>query len=256
MFFVISKILKVFLLPLTWIFLLFLLSYWLKNKKWRRGCFIAAIVTILVFSNKPLLQWSQYMTTRSYSHQELQKKYYKVAIVMGGFGNGGMDSVSMQPNYIDDRGARLWEAIRLYESGTVEKIMITGDATISADKNGNSTADSFKEYLGDFGIHESDLILEQHARNTRENATMSVAMLDSMGYSPEDCLLITSASHIKRSLASFEACDWTLDTYATNIYHKPHLTLYNFIPNWKVLSDWHELLNEWFGAIVYKIFGY
>ena len=256
MFFAISKILKVFLLPLTWVFLLFLLSYWLKNKKWRRGCFIAAIAIILVFSNKPLLQWSQYMTTRSYSQQKLPKKYYKVAIVLGGFGNGKMDSVSMQPSYIDDRGARLWEAIRLYESGAVEKIMISGDATISADKKGNSTADVFKKYLSDFGIHDSDLILEQHARNTRENATMSVAMLDSMGYSPDDCLLITSASHIKRSLACFETCDWTLDAYATNIYPKPHPNIYSFIPSWKVLSDWHELLNEWFGAIVYSIVGY
>ena len=256
MFFVISKILKVFLLPLTWVFLLFMLSYWLKNKKWRRGCFIAAFAIILIFSNKPLLQWSQYMTTKSYSHQQLQKKYYKVAIVMGGFGNGGMDSVSMQPSYIDDRGARLWETIRLFEAGVVEKIMITGDATSAVDGKGNSTAATFKRYLNDFGIHDSDIILEQHARNTRDNATMSVAMLDSMGYNADDCLLITSASHMKRSLASFEACDWSLEGYATNIYPKPHPNLYSFIPNWKVLSDWHELLNEWFGSIVYKIVGY
>lgn len=256
MFFVISKILKVFLLPLTWIFLLFILAYLSKNKKWRKKHFIIAIIILLVFSNKPLLQWSQYMTTRSYSHQQLHKKYYKVAVVLGGFGNGGMDTVSMQPNYIDDRGARLWEAIRLYEAGTVEKIMISGDATVTIDKKGNSTADALKKYLEDFGIHDSDLILEQHARNTRENATMSIAILDSLGYNQNDCLLVTSATHMKRSLACFEACDWTLEGYATNIYPKPHPKLYHFIPSWKTLIDWHELLNEWVGGIVYKIVGY
>ena len=254
MFFAISKILKVFLLPLTWIFLLFLLSYWLKNKKSRKRCFVAAIIIMVVFSNKPLLQWSQYMTTKQYSHQKLPTKCYKVAVVMGGYGS--MDTASMQVSYLDDRGARLWEAIRLYDAGIVDKIMISGDATINVNDEGHGTADAFKEFMADLGIHNGDLILEQHARNTRENATYSTAMLDSLGYKPEQCLLISSATHIKRSLASFESCGWTLDAYATNIYPKPHPKFINFIPNWKTLTDWHELLNEWFGSLVYKIVGY
>ena len=71
MFFVVSKILKIFLLPLTWIVILFVLAYFVKNKKWRRGLFIAALTVLLVFTDKPLLQWAQYMTTRQYSHQKL-----------------------------------------------------------------------------------------------------------------------------------------------------------------------------------------
>lgn len=255
MFFVISKILKVFLLPLTWILGLLIISYLLKNKKWKKRLFITAVVVLLVFTNKPLLQWSQYMTTRQYSHQQLQKKYYKVAVVMGGFSNG-IDTASMQITYVDDRGCRLWEAIRLYESGIAEKIMITGDATISKDKEGNSSSDSFKRYFEDFGIHESDLIFEHYARNTRDNATFSIAILDSLGYSAEQCLLITSATHMKRSLASFKSCGWNLDGYATNIYRKPHPQLYQFIPNWKTMTDWHEILNEWAGGVIYRIVGY
>ena len=255
MFFVVSKILKIFILPLTWIFLLLILSYFVKNKKRRRGFFISALVLLLIFTNKPLLQFAQYQTTKKYSHQELSKKYYQVAIVMGGFSNG-MDTVTLQPNYIEDRGCRLWEAIRLYESGVVEKIMITGDASISKDIKGNCTADALKEYLGDFGIHEDNLILEQNARNTRENATYSIAILDSLGYSADQCLLVTSASHLKRSIACFESEGWTMDGYATNIYPKPHPRLYQFLPQWKPLTDWKELLNEWFGGIIYKIVGY
>lgn len=255
MFFVVSKILKIFLLPLTWIVILFVLSYFIKNKKWRRGLFISAICILLVFSNKPLLQWAQYMTTRQYSHQKLPQKHYEVAIVMGGFSDC-FDTATMRPNFIDDRGERLWEAIRLYENGVAEKIMITGDATISKDKTGNGTSDSFKKYLSDFGIHHDNLILEHYARNTRENATLSIAILDSIGYKPEQCLLVTSATHLKRSLACFEAAGWTLDGYATNIYSKPHPKIYQFLPQWKPLTDWKELFNEWIGGIVYKIVGY
>jgi uncharacterized SAM-binding protein YcdF (DUF218 family) len=255
MFFVVSKILKIFLLPLTWIVILFVLAYFVKNKKWRRGLFIAALTVLLVFTDKPLLQWAQYMTTRQYSHQKLPKQYYNVAVVMGGFSNG-FDTATMQPCFVDDRGARLWEAIRLYESGVCEKIMISGDATISKSHDSSGTAEYLKAYLGDFGIHDDDLIFEYYARNTRENATMSIAILDSLGYEAEKCLLVTSATHLKRSQDCFEAEGWALDGYATNIYPKPHPKPYQFLPQWKPLTDWKELINEWVGSVVYKIVGY
>ena len=61
---------------------------------------------------------------------------------------------------------------------------------------------------------------------------------------------------MKRSLACFASEGWVMDGYASNIYPKPHPKLYNFIPQWKTMTDWHELLNEWAGGIVYKIVGY
>ena len=254
MFFVVSKILKVFIFPLTWIIIFLVLAYFIKDKKWRRGLFISAIALLLLFSDNPLLQWSQYMTTRHYSHQKLPKQYYNVAIVMGGFSNG-FDTATMQPNYIENRGVRLWEAIHLYESGVAEKILITGDASISIDRDGESTDDAMKLYLSDFGIHDDDLILEQHARNTVENATYSIAILDSLGVKHDSCILITSASHMKRSLKSFSTQGWPINGYAVNIYPKPHPNAYQFIPSWKTLTDWNELLNEWVGGVVYKVTG-
>lgn len=241
--------------PLTWIVILFILSYFIKNKKWRRGLFISAICILLVFTNKPLLQWAQFMTTRHYSHQKMPKQYYNVAIVMGGFCDG-FDTATMQPYYIENRGARLWEAIHLYQSGVAEKILITGDATSSLSSNGETTAKEFKCYLSDFGIHDDNIILEQHARNTTENAAYTVAILDSLGVDPDSCIIITSASHLKRSLQSFEAQGWNVDGYAVTIYPKPHIKAYQFIPQWQVLTDWKELINEWAGGIIYKIIGY
>lgn len=254
MFFVISKILKILVLPLTWILLLLILAYFIKNKKWRRGLFITAIAILLIFTDKPLLQWSQYMTTRQYSHQKPPKKYYNVAIVMGGFSEG-LDTATMQIHFIENRSPRLWESIRLYESGIVEKLLITGDASMSADKEGKSTAKEFRAYLSDFGLHDDDLIFEQHARKTVENATYSTAILDSLGYKPGQCILVTSASHMKRSRQSFASQGWDLDTYAVNIYPKPHPKLYSFIPQWQTLNDWKELINEWVGGAVYKLTG-
>lgn len=241
-------------MPFTWVILFFVLAYFVKDKKWRRIFFIGAIALLLIFTNKPLLQWSQYMTTRQYSHQKPPKQYYNVAIVMGGFSDG-FDTATTQPQYIEGRGARLWEAIRLYESGIAEKILITGDATTSITNDGKTTAEEFKKYLSNFGIHDDNIILEQHARNTTENAMYTVTILDSLGINPDSCILITSASHLKRSLQSFAAQGWDIDGYAVTIYPKPHPNAYQFIPQWQVLTDWKELINEWAGGLVYKITG-
>lgn len=254
MFFLISKLLKFLVFPLTWVVVLFILSYLVKNKKWRLGMFIAALILLLVFSCKPLLQTAQYLTTKKYSEQQLPKRCYKVAIVMGGYGR--MNEKTGQMSYIDDRGERLWEPVRLYHSGYVEKILISGDASINMDAEGNSTADAFIQFMKGLGIYEHDIILEQHARNTTENATYSIAILDSLQYKPEECLLVTSATHMKRSQACFANEGWTVDGYAVNIYPKPQVKLYYFIPSWKTLTDWNELTNEWVGNIVYKIVGY
>lgn len=253
MFFVISKILKVFIYPLTWIVGLFVLSFLLKNKKKQKICFMSAIVVLLLFSDKPLMQYAQYLSTKSYNEQQIPKRHYGVGVIMGGFAR--MNTSTGQLDYIEDRGARLWETLRLYHAGVVDKIMISGDATIAVDKDGNSKADSFLAYLQDMGVSLENVILEQKARNTTENAEFCIAILDSLGYEAPDCLIVTSATHLKRSLKCFEKSGWTVDGYAVNIYSKPHPKLYEFIPNWKALTDWREVLNEWFGGIVYNITG-
>ncbi len=237
-----------------WVLALLILAYLVKNKKWRRGFFISAIAVLLVFSNKPLMQYAQYLSTRTYSHQQLPATTYSVAVVMGGFGK--MNTETNQIDYLRDRGTRLWEPIRLYHSGIVDKILISGDATCNIDVDGNSDAMVFLKYMQNLGIPARDIILEQQARNTRENATYSIAMLDSLGYSDKDCLLVTSATHMKRSLQCFAREGWNIEPYAVNIYTKPHPHLYEFIPSWRTITDWEEILNEWFGNIVYRVVGY
>lgn len=254
MFFILSKILKVFLMPMFWVVTLFILAYLVKNKKWRKGLFIGALTVLLIFSDKPLMQYVQYLSTKVYSHQQLPKTTYPVAVVMGGFGK--MDTETGQISFVRDRGARLWEPIRLYHCGIVDKILISGDATSNLDADGNSDADLFLKYMQNAGVPSRDIILEQHARNTRENATYSTVLLDSLGYADKDCLLITSATHMKRTQQCFLKEGWTIDPYAVNIYPKPHPRYYEFFPSWKTITDWEEILNEWFGNIAYKIVGY
>lgn len=251
MFFFLSKLLKFLIYPFSWIVGLFIASYFVKNRKWKKGLFIASMSLLIVFSNKPLLQTMQYASSKKHADQALPTKHYKVAIIMGGYSK--INDNTKQLNYYNDRGERLWEPVRLYHSGIIDKLMVSGDPAIVMDKSGNSTADAFLDYMEGLGVDRKDIILEQHARNSQENAVNSVSILDSLGYKPNQCLLVTSATHMKRSLACFKSQGWDVDAYAVNIYEKPHPKFIDFVPNWETLFDWNELTNEWVGNLVYKI---
>ncbi|MBQ9639469.1 MAG: YdcF family protein [Bacteroidales bacterium] len=255
MFFILSKLLKGLLFPTTWIFGLLGAACFVRNRKWRVGLSIAASAITLLFTNKQLLLTAQYAYTRNYAQQSIPTDHYPVALIMGGFGIG-VDSLTGQPAFLHDRGARLWEGIRLWQCGVVDKLLISGDATCNVDAHGNGTADYFLCYMRSFGLPDSCILLEQHARNTRENATRSIALLDSLGYGANDCLLITSASHMNRSVDCFAHAGWNVDCYASNIYPHPTYQLSNFAPSWHVMTDWHELINEWGGNVAYRIVGY
>lgn len=257
MFFVISKVLKFLIMPFSWAIGLLIATYFVrKHKGWKRGLFIAAIVILLVFTCRPLLQVAQYQRTKAYATLLPPKPHYKAAIVLGGFGRR-MDATTVQFVPFRDRSPRLFEAIRLQRMGVVDKILITGDECIAADKKGNTTAHLFLQYMQQLGIADSSILLEQHARNTRENATFSIAILDSLNIPADSCLLITSASHTSRSLACFQAQGWNVDCYATNIYPKPQgLTWNNYLPSGQTIIDWEELINEYLGEQIYKIVGY
>lgn len=258
MFYFVSKLLKGFLFPLTWVLGLLLLALILKDKKFkksRRVIVTIAIGLFLIFTDRPLLQYAQYFSTKEYITQKDPSKYYPVAVIMGGF--GCMNVENNQLNTTFDRGPRLFEPVRLQHQGIVGRILITGDATVSSDKEGNSNYDDFKAYLSQYGILDSNILAEQKARNTRENATLSITILDSLGFTPSDCLLVTSATHMKRSLGAFAAEGWELDGYAVNIYPKPGKhKLTDFWPSYRVLIDWEEMINEWGGNIAYKMAGY
>lgn len=226
-----------------------------KRKAVRIGCWIATLVLFLVMGNVAFYEFVKYRTFKEYNKAELKKEHYKVAIVMGGF--SGINKETGQLKYVEDRADRLWEAVRLYKKGVIDNILITGDGATMIDDNGESTSDLFLDYMSELGIDRSAFILEQHARNTAQNAEFTVKILQDKQIKADDCLLITSAEHIERSLECFEKEGFILDWYAVNLYNKPdnfsHRSLY---PSWEVMVKWQRLFNEWIGKVAYNIMGY
>ena len=256
MFFELSKFLNLLLSPITWIILLLIGTFLFKKKRKKKVCLYSCIAIFLLFTNGLLLGYVKHQMVKEYSTVQINpNKQYKVAIVMGGFASVNKETGALR--YEQNRADRLWEAVRLWKAGVIDTILITGDPTSIIRKDGSSTAQLFLNYMELLGIPPSAFILEQKARNTQENAHNTTEILKSKEISDKECLLITSATHMKRSLKCFAKEGMFLDFYPVNIYSKPMSINHRaFYPSWNVAVEWQELLNEWFGDVIYKMVGF
>lgn len=255
MFFVLSKLFFFLTKPLAWIIISLLMAY-LTHNPWKRKRYIKYGVMIsLFFSNPFLFNTAAYLweTPMSSIHEI---KNHDIAIVLGGFTRTGLYRV-------DDRyvasaaNPRLTTAIELYRLQKVKKILITsGDGAIFR-RIDEPEADIVKTYLLRIGIPEQDIIIENQSKNTRENAVFTKKILDAQAPN-SNCLLITSGSHMPRSVRCFEkvglqCTPFSTDNKAERITNEPRTWL---SPDPEYILFWQQLVKEWIGICVYRLVGY
>lgn len=242
MYFIFSKLLVYLLYPLTWVFILFAFAAFTKQSKRRQNFFIASIVTLYLFSNFFLFS----LFARHWDiPATLPHGTYNCAIVLGGF--SGTDQY--------DRGQfgpaadRFIQGVKLYETGTVSHILITGG-------NGNLLAGSFREatwvkaQLKAFNIPDSAILIESNSKNTIENARFSDKVLK-QSHLTGPYLLVTSAFHMRRSIMIFKKAGLNVIPYSSNFITGSKITFDDyFIPNSSALSNWNFYTKEVVGYIV------
>ena len=253
MFFILSKVLLFLLSPLTWIILGVAFAFFAKNAKWKKRGRNTAIFCLLFFSNTFVYkefcrQWEVFGIPES------QLKHHDVGIVLGGMAeyNNDLKTLSLRRG-----GDRIWQAINLYKSGKVDKLLISGDNGDLTNK-GLHEAKQMKELLVKWGIPAKDILVETVSRNTYENAVESKKVLKRKFPTAHSFLLITSGRHMRRALACYEGQGIHCTPYSTDLYTGPTRS-YTFdefiVPEVSTLYDWHGLLKEWFGYVTYAITG-
>jgi uncharacterized SAM-binding protein YcdF (DUF218 family) len=156
------------------------------------------------------------------------------------------------------RGAdRVTHTIQLYKLGLIEKILVSGGTgrLLKADE---PEANKYKKVIMMAGIPEEDILLENQTRNTFESAVAVHKILDSLHIKPEQCLLITSAFHMRRSLACYRKAGLDIEPFSTDFYGlQDKLFLTSIVlPSIEGFIIWEKLFKEWTGFVAYKIAGY
>jgi uncharacterized SAM-binding protein YcdF (DUF218 family) len=254
MFFLLSKILNYLAMSQVLICLCFLLALLLRSPRWktrmiRGGIFLLFFFTNDFIVNEVICAWE----VKPIPFASLADKP-RVGIVLT-----GTTLAEMKPDdrvYFQRGADRVIHAFQLYKLGKVNKLLISGGSGRLIDI-GQREADEIKSVLTLFGVPETDILTENASRNTAESARESVAMLHNLAR-PEDCLLITSAFHMRRSLACFRGAGWEIQPFSVDFFGHPRKFTPDilFIPRYEALGKWNILFKEWTGMTAYWLAGY
>ena len=252
MFFILSKILHFLLMPLTWVIGLLFGAVFSKNKKKRRHFLVDGLFILVIFSNPFLVNSTmKWWEEPPKNFSEIEK--HDIGIVLTGITN--LKKAPHDRTYFNKGADRIYHAVLLYKKKKINKILITG-GNIAFGKEGVSESATLKSFLLNSGIPERDIILENQAKNTRQNAIFTKNKLKSLNFQDKKFILITSAFHMKRAKACFDKVELKTTTFPTDFYSKDNNNWESFFPSEKKLHHSAVLLHEWFGMATYKLFGY
>jgi uncharacterized SAM-binding protein YcdF (DUF218 family) len=254
MFFFLSKTLSYLTQPLFLICGLLVASFFFRNTRFKKIAFRTGVILLLIFSNdflaNEVMRWWEPDITPFASIQ----KRYEYGIVLT-----GVTKAQVGPNdrvYFQRGADRITHALQLYRLGIIKKILISGGTGRLIDI-GWREADELASFLKLAQVPDSVIVLENVSSNTHDSAVEVSKMMEGKTR-PEECLLITSGFHMRRSRACYKKVGWNMDTFPTDpmsherLFH-PDILL---VPKLEALAIWHSLFKEWVGMTAYKMAGY
>ncbi|HCW09255.1 MAG TPA: hypothetical protein DGG95_18010 [Cytophagales bacterium] len=253
MFFTLSKVLTFLVMPFTIVCVALVLSLFVKKSITKKRFLIFAI-TLLIFcgndfiTNEVMTWWEVPVTLMK------DVKNYSWGIILTGvtkYDTGPRDRV-----YFSAGADRVTHAIQLYKMGKIKKILVSGGSgRLNAPER--TEANEIADVLLLMGVPKEDIVIEDRSRNTHESAVEVKKILEGKS-KPSDCLLITSAFHMRRSAACFAKVGLPMDCFSVDFHsHKRKFTLdVLLIPSEEAFHNWQILAREWMGMVAYKLAGY
>jgi len=244
--FFLSKFLLFIIRPLVWITVLALYALFSKIKRYQKRASISAIVLFLFLSNNFILG-----TVASwYEPKQGSLRHYDIGLLLGGFSSYNNDTKSLKSEFSGDR---LTQTVRLYHTGVIDRILMSGGSGSFLEKN-PPEATYTDDYLKAIHIPDSAVIIEKESRNTKENFQYAAKILEGLNKSDAKILVITSAWHIPRTklLAEKQGLK-NVDYYPTNSLRDNYSFEDYLLPQAKAIMGWELLIKEWVGYFTTKL---
>ena len=245
--FVIGKILGSLLHPFLWVVIAIAIALFTKDSFLKRRRLIFAGLIAYFFSNYWIIA-HLFLAWQPARQEFAANETYETGILLGGYsGFDGTDGLG----YFNGNSDRFLETVRLYKSGHLRKILLTG-------ANGQLSASDFveadfaKATLLEMGVPAADILTERRSRNTIENAEFSRTLLDSLGIKGKQAL-ITSAMHMPRATLIFRKASVDVRPYPCAYLVVPddgHTGPGSLMPSSHAYELWDIYLRERIGYLV------
>jgi len=250
--FILSKLFNAVTQPLYWVIAVWIIAL-LSLNRWRRFALAAMwggllLIYLLGFLAPPdaLLRTleGRYAVPNA---SELDR--YAGLIVLGG-ALGSPDSYAAHAQVpLSEAATRLTVPVELMRQHAALRLVFTGgDGTLLP--RGATEAEMAQAFFVSQGVDMQRAQFEARSRTTRENAQQVARLLGARCTQP--WLLVTSAWHMPRAMAEFEAVGCRVTAYPVD-FRTGNTTPFTDYDLLTALKEWKIALHEWLGLWVYRV---
>ena len=227
--------------------------FFCKNHRKQKKLLVFTVFAVFFFGNSFILD--EFVRLWETPVSESKNKSYDIGIVLSGM---VMYDAKNDITKFNSNVDRLLQVLPKIKRNEIQHILFSGGSGDLYHPE-NKEAEILKKYLTSIDWDAHNFIFESESRNTFENAKFSVDLLkrNFSDLSEKKILLITSAGHMRRSIACFENQGLKVDYLCSNRYAGPRKFEFQhcFIPNMSAFNGWSHLLHEVVGYTVYKLTG-
>jgi len=253
--FILSKILGLLSEPLTWVTGLLLAGLFLQRQKpvAARRLQWSALAVLLAVGWQPLPHWLGQQLEGQYAEISPQADLgsYVGLIVLGGATESGRVQQAHAQPLLNGAAERMTAPVAMLRRNPHLRLVFTGGEG-SLLGSGPSEADRARVFFESMGVPPDRVQYESVSRNTFDNAVLTAQMpgIDIA----QRWLLVTSAAHMPRSVATFSKAGWNITAYPVDFRTgtNPHWLEYSQIDGAK---KWGELFHELVGLLAYRVTG-
>ena len=263
-FFILSKVVQFCIEPLNWVIVfvfLGLLFLSLRKSDLCKRFLLLALLDLVIVGWVPTSEFGLRALEDAIPKTSLAnftENNIGGIIILGGAIEGGEIALDRGEISIGSAAERVTKAFELIRKNPDLPFIFSGYSG-RINPKGMSEADAFKQLVAEQGLGEKMAHYENQSRNTYENVLYMKPMIQEFGLkneagAPKPWLLITSASHMYRSVKIFEkqgvaVFPLSVDYQTTNSIHWTSFDLGEGADNWG------NLLHEVVGIIAYWITG-
>ena len=247
-----SKFLPLFIYPLGLAILLEVIAAILIWKGKRRGGFaaiVSGVILLWVCATPAFSHFVRGSLEKEFPPMSVEETPTADAIVILG---GPVDVVNSLKEVmaLGDSVDRLFHALRLYKGGKAPVLVASGGGRTGT----ASEAEMMSSILSEMGVPSDVILLETGSKNTYQNAVNTQVILEARDIGK--VLLVTSAYHMRRAVATFQALGVEVIPAPTDyeVVGKEYGIL-NWMPDAEALFRTTYALKEYVGFLVYWLRG-
>jgi len=219
----------------------------------RMGVFLLCLVLIAGMS-LPLGAWALIPLENRFAHEKLPVQADGLILLTGDEDPGISEARNTPIGGV--ASARYFQLARLAHKYPKAKIVIAGNTRVLYPSKTVTTKDISQDLLALLGVTGENraLVFEDKSRNTHENAVFSFKLAEPKP--SETWVLVTSASHMPRSVLVFEQAGWKVIPSPSDYYTDGRFVV-EFFPHTEVtLRNLSVAAHEYAGLVSYWMAGW